>query len=471
MSALQVDESNVEKVVEGLRESFFSGITLPEEFRLGQLKTLKKMMVDNKTEIIAAVQKDLGKGLPFEVLMSEWNMPMNELEEAISHLHKWMKPTSVSTPLGAQPASSATYPEPKGVVLLVSPWNYPVNLAIVPLIGAICGGNTAFVKLSRHSRNTGLLLERLLTECMDPRAFRFESNGGASMITKLITFKWDHILFTGSCSVGKLIYQAAAKHMTPVTLELGGKNPCIVDEDTDLSLAARRITWGKFFNCGQTCVGVDHILVHHKVADQLVEEIKKCIVQFYGEEPKDSPSYGRIISKDHAVRLTKLFKDGDVVHGGTSNPDTLYVAPTIITNPKQGSLLMEDEIFGPVLAVQTINSTEEAIQILRNKPLPLALYVFTRNGDLAEKVINNTRSGAAIVNDVIVHFVNTNLPFGGVGESGLGAYHGKLTFETFVHRKAVMKSTKYNALDIPLRYPPYTDNSTWLVDKVTRSGL
>ncbi|PRP88750.1 aldehyde dehydrogenase [Planoprotostelium fungivorum] len=467
----QVSEANLGDVVEALRQTFFEGVTLPPSFRLAQLKSLRKMFIDNKSRLIEAVQKDLGKQVEFEVLASEINLPLNELDETIKNLDKWLSPQSVSTPISIHPASSELYAEPKGTVLIMSPWNYPINLAIVPLIGAIAGGNTVLLKLSRHSINTSLTLHDLLPRYLDGRAYAIESTGGASLITKLISYKWDHIFFTGSCSVGKLVYQAAALHMTTVTLELGGKNPCIVDSNIDLDLTARRIAWGKFFNCGQTCIGVDYVLAHESIVPSLVEKLREHIENFYGSDAKTSKSYCRIISKDHAVRLSKLFDDGKVVYGGTADPEERYVAPTIILEPRENSLLLTDEIFGPVLPIVSVKNIDEAILSLRDKPLPLALYVFSKSSATAERVINNTRSGAAVHNDVIVQFLNPKLPFGGVGESGLGAYHGKQTFETFVHRKPVIKSTKYNSLDIKLRYPPYNDKSTWVVDKVTRSGL
>jgi len=468
---LQVTEANLDDVVRHLREAFLSGITRPYDFRTSQLKALKNMMQENKQALIEAVQKDLGKQLDFEVLSSEINIPLNEMEYTIKHLKSWMSPHSVSSPVSIQPASSEIYSEPKGVVLIMSPWNYPINLAVVPLMGAIAGGNTALVKLSVHSKNTSQLLCQLLQRYLDPRAYAFECEDGVPISAKMITYKWDHIFFTGSCSIGKLIYQAAAKHMTTVTLELGGKNPCIVDSDVDVDLAARRIVWGKFFNCGQTCIGIDHIFAHERVVDAFVEKLKFYIEQFYGQDPQTSKSYCRIISREHTERLSKLFMDGEVVYGGKVDLDDKYISPTIIKNPRPDSILMTDEIFGPILPIISVKDVHEAVNITRDKPLPLALYIFTKNSATAERVIAATRSGASIVNDVLVHFLNHNLPFGGVGESGTGAYHGRLTFDTFTHKRPVIKSTKYNALDVPLRYPPYTDNKTWIVEKVTRSGM
>jgi len=282
--------------------------------------------------------------------------------------------------------------------------------------------------------------------------------------------KWDYIFFTGSVSVGKIVYQAASKYLTPVTLELGGKNPCIVDKDVDVDLAAKRIAWGKCFNCGQTCIAPDYILCHKDVEQAFVEALQKHIISFYGENPQESVSYPRVVNKQHTQRLANLFKCGTVFHGGKSDENDRYISPTIIRNPKLDSELMQDEIFGPIIPVVPIANVQEAIEFINNRPNPLALYLFTWNNKLQEEVMSKTRSGAAVMNDVLMHFTNSSLPFGGFGDSGMGSYHGRLTFDTFVHRRAVMKSTTKKWLDIPLRYPPYTDKASWMVDKVTRSG-
>lgn len=305
---------------------------------------------------------------------------------------------------------------------------------------------------------------------MDRRAVRCEGEGGASFLTELLTFQFDHIFFTGSVSVGKVVAAAAAKFLTPCTLELGGKNPCIVLSDADLKLAAKRIAWGKFFNAGQTCLGVDHVLVDRSVHDAFVREIKAAIEGFYGADPETSTSFPRIISVEHAKRLEKTFKDGTVIHGGKAKPDQKYVSPTVIVNPKPNTPLMCDEIFGPVLPIVAIDGLDEAVQWCRERPLPLALYVFTTNPASAEAVLSRTRSGAALVNDVILHFANSNLPFGGVGDSGLGRYHGKFSFDTLTHKRATIWAAKRAWMDLPLRYPPYSTVISKLVDFATRLG-
>jgi len=326
------------------------------------------------------------------------------------------------------------------------------------------------MKFSRHSENTGRTLSKLIPKYLDSRGVIVEYQGGAPMITALIAEKWDHIFFTGSVSVGRTVYQAAAKNLTPVTLELGGKNPCVVDKEVDVALAARRIAFGKFFNAGQTCIAPDFLLVHKEIEKEFTEALVKTIKQFYGEDPQKSESFPRIISKQHVERLQKLFSQGDVVCGGKVDVQDRYVAPTILRNVKLDGELMSDEIFGPVLPIIVVDSMEIALDFIRPRPLPLAFYFYSSNTKTQEKMLEGTRSGDATINDCLVHFTNSNLPFGGVGESGLGAYHGHRTFECFSHERGVVFSTSNAWLDVPLRYPPYGGTTQTLVDKVTRSG-
>eukprot|EP01122_Echinamoeba_exundans_P003704 TRINITY_DN1377_c0_g1_i1.p1 TRINITY_DN1377_c0_g1~~TRINITY_DN1377_c0_g1_i1.p1 ORF type:complete len:519 (-),score=124.33 TRINITY_DN1377_c0_g1_i1:8-1564(-) len=464
----KIKDADLPAVVQRLRDAFHAGVTRSYEWRLQQLKQLYKMLDENRRLIIDAVRADLGKQSDMEINSSEINAPLVEIEEAIAHLADWMKPESAGMNLASFPATNWIYKDPLGVVLVVAPWNFPVNLAVVPLMGAIAAGNCAFLKLSRHSSQTAKTLEKLVLEYLDMRAIAVEGDGGAAFITSLLKEKYDHIFFTGSVAVGKIVYEAAAKHLTPVTLELGGKNPCYVDRDVDVRLVAKRLAWAKFFNCGQVCITADYVLAHTDIHDQLVEALKLQIREFFGSDPKKSESYARIISKDHAKRLSDLFKMGNVECGGEADVEERYVAPTVITNPKLDSLLMQDEIFGPVLPIVKVDSHEAAIQFVKDRPLPLALYVHTRNSQVEKDVLARTRSGAAGVNDHIVHFLNSELPFGGVGESGLGAYHGKLSFETFVHRRAVVKQSTW--FDIPLRYAPYSNGRARIVNFVT-SGM
>lgn len=415
--------------------------------------------------ITDAVRADLGKKSDMEVNSSEINAPMVEIEEMIHHLHSWMSPEKVGMSLASFPAANYIYKDPLGVVLVAAPWNFPVNLAIVPLMGAIAAGNTVFLKLSRHSSQTARTLEKLIPEYLDMRAVAVEADGGAAFITALLKEKYDHIFFTGSVAVGKIVYEAAAKHLTPVTLELGGKNPCIVDRSADIALAAKRIAWAKFFNCGQACITVDYILVHKDVHDQLAEALKNQIREFFGADPKKSDSFARVISKDHVKRLAELFKMGNVICGGESDVEDRYIAPTIITDPKLDSLLMQDEIFGPVLPLVKVDSVDAAIQFIKARPLPLALYLHAKDSAVEKAVLEQTRSGAVGLNDHILHFLNSELPFGGVGESGMGSYHGKLSFETFIHKRAVVKQSTW--IDLPLRYAPYDNARSTIVNLVT----
>jgi acyl-CoA reductase-like NAD-dependent aldehyde dehydrogenase len=468
--AEKVTIQNIPQVAAELRRAFSSGRTRDIAWRKQQLKKLKEMIVLNKDVIVQAVQQDLGKKNPFEVVATEINLVVAEIEENLHHVDEWVQPEKVYTPVAAQPAQSFVYHDPKGVVLIMSPWNYPVNLALVPLAGAITAGNAALLKLSRHSANVARVVGGLLPKYMDNECIRVENEGGADMITALIKEKWDHIFFTGSVSVGRIVYQAAAQHLTPVTLELGGKNPCILDKDTDIELSARRICWGKFFNAGQTCIGVDYVLAVDGVEAPFIEAVKKTIKQFYGENPRVSDAFPRIISEQHAKRLTDLFKQGKVVAGGDSDPKEKYVAPTVMLYVEMNGTLMSDEIFGPVMPIIRVKTMDEAIAFINQRPTPLALYLFSNNPTNQDKVLQNTRSGACSLNEVLLHFANSKLPFGGCGESGVGSYHGKRTFEVFTHERAVIKSTNRNWLDVPVRYPPYTGTKFFLADTITKIG-
>ncbi|EGC36848.1 aldehyde dehydrogenase [Dictyostelium purpureum] len=456
-------------VSKNLRKVFLSQKTRKMDWRFSQLKALKKLISENKEDITAAVKKDLGKH-EFEIHQTEIVMVQAECEETISHLESWNKTEKVYSPIHFKPGSSYILKEPLGVVLIMSPWNYPVNLALVPLIGAIAGGNCALVKLSRHSYNVSKLLYELLTKYMDPECFVFDYEGGAQYITELLEYKWDHIFFTGSVKVGKIVYAAAAKYLTPVTLELGGKNPCIVDKDTDIKFTARRLIWGKCWNAGQTCIGLDYLLVHKSILQPLIEEFKSVLKEFFGEDIKKSPSFARIISKAAAERLASLFTNGKVVIGGEADIEERYISPTVIVDPDLDSPLMTEEIFGPVLPIVAYENIDEAIEFIQNRPHPLTLYCFSRDQSIQDKVLDGTQSGSVMLNDCLLHFTNPQLPFGGIGDSGIGAYHGKLTFDTFTHRRALVQSTTKKFLDLPLRYPPYTPMSDNIASKIIGSG-
>lgn len=438
--------------VAALRSSFDTRKTRPEAWRRGQLQRLKAMIEENESAINQALHADLGKS-GFEARMTETGTVLSEIRHTLSHLKGWMKPRKVSTPLANQPGRSRILPEPLGVVLIMSPWNYPVNLVLTPLIGAIAAGNCAVLKPSEISSNTAELLGRLIPAYMDPDAIRV-IQGGPETSTELLEQRFDHIFFTGSEAIGKIVMTAAAKHLTPVTLELGGKSPCIIHEDCDLEVAARRVAWGKFLNAGQTCIAPDYVLVQEKVRDAFIDQLRASIEAFFGEDPKASPDYPRIVNERHFDRVAGLIADGDIAAGGETDRDIKFIAPTILTGVDPEAKVMQQEIFGPVLPIMTYRSIDEAVGFITARPRPLALYLFTNAQDIQDQVMAQTSSGGACINDVVMHLAVPELPFGGVGTSGMGAYHGRASFDTFSHAKAVL--TKTSHLDVKLRYPPFS---------------
>jgi len=445
--------------IAALRASFDSRKTRPEKWRRQQLYRLMTMIEENESAIDEALEADLGKS-GFEARLSETGPVLSEIEHTLSKLKSWMRPTRVSTPLSNQPGRSKVIHEPLGVVLIVAPWNYPVNLVLTPLIGAIAAGNCAAIKPSEVSARTSELLARLIPAYLDSDAFQvFE--GGADISTDLLEQRFDHIFFTGSENIGRIVMTAAAKHLTPVTLELGGKSPCIIAADSDLPLAARRVAWGKFLNAGQTCIAPDYVMVEESVAQSFIEEMKKAIEAFFGADPKASPDYPRLINERHFDRVAGLMSGGTIVTGGETDRDTRYIAPTLLSDVNPDAEVMREEIFGPVLPVMTYTALDEAINFITSRPKPLALYVFAKSGDIHDEVIDRTSSGGACINDVVMHLANAELPFGGVGTSGMGAYHGRASFDTFSHARSVLTKTEY--LDVPLRYPPYSKTKLrWL---------
>jgi aldehyde dehydrogenase (NAD+) len=450
-------------VVAGLRKTFDAGTTRPIAWRREQLERFRTMMIDREAELAAALQKDLGKP-PMEAYVAEIHFVQAEIEHALKNLRRWTRNESVSTPLALQPAKSMIVREPLGVVLIIGPWNYPVQLVLGALVPAIAAGNCAVLKPSELAPASSAAMARLVPQYLDTSVVQVVE-GGVAETQALLAQKFDHILFTGGGTVGKIVMEAAAKHLTPVTLELGGKSPCIVDRDADLDVAARRIAWGKFFNTGQTCIAPDYLLVQKDVEAPLLEKIKAAIARFYGDEPKKSPDYGRIINARHHARLVGLLGDGEVVTGGQHDVSERYIAPTVLKDVKPESKVMADEIFGPILPVIAVKDVDEAIAFVNARPKPLALYVFAKERAVQDAVLARTSSGGACVNDVIVHPAVPDLPFGGVGPSGMGAYHGRAGFETFTHRKAVVR--KSTAIDPALRYPPYDANKEKWVRRLT----
>ncbi len=439
------------KIVTEQRLFFNTNQTKNLSFRLEQLNILKQSILDNEVSIKKALKADLNKP-ELESYITEIGICLEEIKYALKHLKSWTKPKKVSTPLPYLPASSKIHSEPLGVVLIIGAWNYPLQLVISPLVGAIAAGNCAVLKPSEIAVNTSNLLAEIIDKYFDS-SFISVVEGGKEVTQQLLAEKFDHIFFTGSTQVGKSIMGAAAKQLTPVTLELGGKSPCIVDTDTHLEHTARRIVWGKFLNAGQTCVAPDYLLVDKTIKQKLLQQIKQTIQEFYGTTPETSPDYARIINQHHFTRLAELLKTGKIIIGGETNSTQLYIAPTVIDAITPEDLVMQEEIFGPILPVLEYNNLEEAIAFVNAKPKPLALYFFSNNKQHQQQILQETSSGGACLNDTIVHMAFAGLPFGGVGNSGIGKYHGKASFETFSHQKSVLNKSFW--FDIKLRYAPY----------------
>lgn len=435
------------------RAFFSTGATKPLDFRLAQLKALKQAILDHQPAILEALKADLNKP-ELESYLTEIGV-IKEINEAIKHLRSWAKPKSVAVPLEQFPAKGRIYAEPLGAVLIIGPWNYPLNLMIAPLVGAIAAGNCALLKPSELAPHTSRVVATLIKKTFEP-AYIAVIEGGVEVSQAVLAEKFDHIFFTGSTAIGKIVMAAAAQHLTPVTLELGGKSPCIVDSDIHVEYTARRIVWGKFLNAGQTCIAPDYLLVDRRIKPALIEAMKTAIREFYGENPAQSPDYTRIISLKHFARLTNMLQDGQVLIGGETNPDDRYIAPTLLDQVSQDAAVMQEEIFGPILPVLEYDEIETALNLINSKSKPLALYVFSRNQQFQDLVLHQTSSGGVCINDTIVHIAASTLPFGGVGDSGIGSYHGKASFDMFSHHKSVM--TKNFWFDLKLRYPPYAGN-------------
>ncbi len=433
------------------KQFFATGITKDVNFRIDQLKRLKEVIMEHETDIYDALKKDLNKS-PFTSFMTEIAMVLGEIDLFISKLKKWSKPKKVRTGMVNFKANSKVYYDPYGTVLVIAPWNYPFQLTMSPLAGAIAAGNCVVVKPSEIAPATSAVMTKIIQEnFVEDYISVFE--GGVPVSQALLEQRFDYIFYTGSTHVGRIVYQAAAKHLTPVTLELGGKSPCIVDEDIQLNFTAKRIIWGKLLNAGQTCVAPDYILVNRKVKDALLKRMTEVIEEFYGTDPSLSDEYCKIINERHFMRLSAYIDGADIAYGGDRDMDRLYIGPTILDNVKGDDPVMQDEIFGPILPILTYDHIEEAISFVNEREKPLALYVFSKDKQIAKKVLKETSSGGACVNDTIMHLASEDLPFGGVGASGIGAYHGKHSFTTFSHQKAVLnKSTR---IDVPLRYVPY----------------
>lgn len=408
--------------------------------------------------ILNALYADFKKPA-FEGLVTETALVKSELKHTIKNINKWAKRETVWPSLVNFPSTDFIYKEPYGKVLIISPWNYPFHLAMFPLIGAFAAGNKVVLKPSELTPNTSSIMAKIVSTVFEKSQVEV-IEGGIDIASELLAKRWDYIFFTGSVAVGKIAAKAAAIHLTPVTLELGGKSPCIVDKTAALQLAAKRIVWGKFLNAGQTCVAPDYILVHAEVKKQFVKYLQEEIVNAYGENPELSPDLARIINQKNFKRLEHLLKEQEIITGGKLNENELYVSPTLINEPALESALMKDEIFGPLLPILSYKSEEELGNILSKYEKPLALYVFSTSKSFIENCLSKYSFGGGCVNDIAIHLANRNLPFGGVGQSGMGAYHGKFSFDTFSNHKSIVK--KGNWLDIPIRYAPYRNKISWV---------
>ena len=442
-----------------MRRYFQSGAVMPYAERRRRLLLLRDSVVKHEPDIAAALYSDLKKSRE-ESYGTETGLVIAELNTTLKHLRRWMKPRRAVTNLVNLPSSSRIYRDPLGVVLIIAPWNYPLQLALVPLIGAIAGGNCAVIKPSEHAPATAALLEKMLSDIFPPEYIRVVQGDGAEVVKRLMqSFRWDHVFFTGSIPVGKAVYQMAASQLTPVTLELGGKSPVIVERDADIPTAAKRIVLGKFINAGQTCIAPDYLLVHKDVRDELLDSLRDVIQTFYGVRPEESYDYARIIHEKRFDILVSYLSQGRVVAGGRIDRSLLFIEPTLMEDVAPDSPLMQEEIFGPILPVFTFSNMEEALTIVRRQPDPLAFYLFTKDASLERTWMEQYSFGGGCINNTVWHFANHHLPFGGVGYSGMGAYHGKYSFETFTHAKAVMQTPGW--IDPAIKYPPYKGKLKW----------
>ncbi len=444
---------NIPALVEQQRAFFKSHKTKEIAFRKESLKKLLEELMKREKDIVKAMYDDFRKP-EFESVMTETGIVINELNLAIRKLRSWTRSRYVRSVMVNFPSTSRIYKEPYGTVLIIAPWNYPFQLVFSPLIGAIAAGNTVVIKPSEHSANTSRVVTEIIAKVFDP-AHVSVVEGGIAVAAKMLHERWDYIFFTGSIAVGKIVAKAAAEHLTPATLELGGKNPCIVDETANIKLAARRIVWGKFVNCGQTCIAPDYILVHESVKADFIELCKKEIILTYGENAQLSPDYSRIINQHNFEVMQRSIPAENVIMGGITDINDLYISPTLLDNPGLDSEIMKHEIFGPILPIIGYKTEKEINTILNSFEKPLAFYVFSNHLHFIRRLIANHSFGGGTINDTLVHFANHRMPFGGVGFSGIGAYHGKHSFDTFTFEKGL--TTRYNWLDLPVRYAPYRD--------------
>jgi aldehyde dehydrogenase (NAD+) len=439
--------------LDALRNNFNSGATQSYQFRKEQLKKLKQSILKNEDQLYDALYADLKKSKE-EVWVTETGLAIAEINEALRHLKYWMEPERVKTNLLNLPSSSEIIKEPLGVVLIIGPWNYPFNLLIIPLIGAIAAGNCAVLKPSEFSPATTAVMKKIIEDVFPPDYIMYAEGNGETVVPEMMNnFSFDHVFYTGSTAVGKIIYKMAAEKLVPVTLELGGKSPCVVEADANIKVAARRIAMTKFSNAGQMCVAPDYVLVHQSIKEKLIKELKNAIQQFFGSNALESYNYGKIINEKQFNRIVQYLNDGKILLGGRSNKEQLYIEPTLLDEVANDSPVMKEEIFGPVLPVISFNTAEEAVAIIQQNKNPLAFYLFTSSKAKEKWWMKKVAFGGGCINNASWHLTNPNLPFGGRGFSGTGQYHGRFSFEVFTHRKAVMKTPTW--FDPAIKYPPF----------------
>ncbi len=450
------------------QQSFFqSGATLPVFFRLEQLKKLKTAVVAHDADIVKALHQDLRKS-EFESFGSEIGQVLKDIDFSIKHLASWAKPKRVSTPLMFFPSSSRIHRDPLGNVLIIAPWNYPFLLAVSPLISAIAGGNTAILKPSEEAPATAAVIEQIISSIYPPSYVSVVQGIGGEVIPEMMkAFRFDHVFFTGSTAVGQKIMELAATKLVPVTLELGGKSPCIVDASANIAYAAKKIVWSKIMNAGQTCVAPDYLMVHQSVKDALIREIVAQLKKMLGDDPQKSEDFGRIINRKRFSRLVSYLGEGKVVTGGVADEDDLYIAPTLLEEVKDDAMVMQEEIFGPLLPVFTFQTKEEVVERIQRNPFPLSLYLYAEDSDVQDYFMTQLRFGGGCINNGIIHLGNPHLPFGGVGPSGTGQYHGKFGFDTFTRPKAVLHSPSW--FDVPVWYAPFKGKAA-LLRKIFKVG-
>jgi len=458
-----IESHEIDAVIERQKQYFRTGETRSVSFRKEQLIKLREAVLRFEPQLLAALKEDLNKSEQ-EAYTTEIGIVLSEIRTALRYVRRWSKPERARTPMTHFGASSRIVPEPYGTTLIIGPWNYPVNLMLVPVVSAIAAGNTIVMKPSEMAPATSRALAALVRETFRPE-YATLIEGEASVSTELLKRPFDHIFFTGSPQVGRIVMEAAAKQLIPVTLELGGKSPCIVHKDARLSLAAKRVVYGKLTNAGQTCVAPDYLLVHREAKAALLKEIESIVETFYGQDPIRDPDYGRIVNERHYRRLLGYLADGRIAYGGQTDDASLKIAPTLLEDVSPNSKVMREEIFGPILPVLEYESTEELLSIVRENPKPLALYVFSENKQFQQDIIREVPFGGGCVNDTLMHLGTPYLPFGGVGTSGIGSYHGEHGFRTFSHYKSVLKQT--SRFDFPFRYPK-AKNGLSIIRKLLR---